>query len=124
MKQEELEYYARNTAGLHGSRLIETVRRALDEGGFIERPQRPGIPPIHPTYGVAMERAFYPLQVEMSPCTYGLRTEQLIGAGKPRPIRGEEERGKTKNFVVRAVKLPEDREAIKEFAYTDVSASD
>ncbi|WP_169053432.1 class I SAM-dependent methyltransferase [Alteraurantiacibacter aquimixticola] len=124
LDQEKLEYYAHNTAGLHGDRLIETVRRALDEGVFIERPHRPGIPPIHPNYGVAMERAFYPLQVEMSLRTYGLDTVQLIGAGAPRPIAGEHERGKTKNFVIRGVKLPESIEALQEYAKTDTTKVD
>lgn len=119
LSQEQLEYYARNTSGLAGERLIETVRRAIDEGVFTERPHRPGIPPIHPAYGVAMERAFYPLQVEMSLRTYGLRTEQLIGVSKPRLIMKEEERGKTKNFVIRGTKLPEDPDALKQFARED-----
>jgi SAM-dependent methyltransferase len=117
--EEKLQYYARNTSGLFGDRLIETVRRAEDEGIFTERPHRPGVPPIHPVYGVAMERAFYPLQVEMSLRTYGLGTEQMIGIGSPRLIRSEEERGKTKNFVIRATKLPENREALKEIARQD-----
>jgi SAM-dependent methyltransferase len=119
LPEEQLRYYAHNTSGLFGERLIETVRRALDEGVFTERPYRPGTPPIHPGYGVAMERAFYPLQVEMSLRTYGLRTEQLIGVSKPRLIRSEEERGKTKNFVIRGTKLPEDPEALKQFARED-----
>ncbi len=116
---ETIDYYARNTAGLFGERLIETVRRGIEDEGFTERPHRPGMPPIHPGYGVAMERAFYPLQVEMSLRTYGLRTEQLIGVSKPRTLRNEEERGKTKNFVIRGTKLPEDHEALKQFARED-----
>jgi SAM-dependent methyltransferase len=116
---EQIQYYAENTAGLFGERLIETVRRALEEAAFTERPQRPGVPPIHPGYGVAMERAFYPMQVEHSLRTYGLRTEQLIGISKPRLIRSEEERGKTKNFIIRGTKLPEDAEALKQFARED-----
>jgi SAM-dependent methyltransferase len=116
---EEIEYYARNTAGLFGDRLIETVRRALDEGRFTERPYRPGMPPIHPRYGVAMERAFYPLEVELSLRTYGLMTQQVIGTSKPRPLNSEEERGRYKNFVIRATKLPETQEAMKQFAAED-----
>lgn len=116
LPQEKLEYYAQNTSGLWGDRLVETVRRAIEDGVFTERPHRPGVPPIHPGYGVAMERAFYPLQVEMSLRTYGLRTEQLIGVSKPRRIRDEDERGKTKNFVIRGTKLPEDADVLKQFA--------
>ena len=116
---DQIEYYARNTSGLFGGRLIETVRRAIEGGTFTERPHRPGMPPIHPGYGVAMERAFYPLQVEMSLRTYGLRTEQLIGISKPRLIRSEEERGKTKNFIIRGTKLPEDPDVLKQFARED-----
>lgn len=116
LSTEQLEYYARNTSGLFGARLVETVRRAIEEGVFTERPHRPGIPPIHPGYGVAMERAFYPLQVEMSLRTYGLKTEQLIGVSSPRLINSEEERGRTKNFVIRGTKLPEDPETLKQFA--------
>jgi hypothetical protein len=48
-----------------------------------------------------------------------LRTEQLIGISKPRLIRGDEERGKTKNFIIRGTKLPEDAEALKQFARED-----
>ena len=113
---ETIEYYARNTSGLFGDRLIEFVRRGLEDGVFTERPHRPGVPPIHPRYGVAMERWFYPLQVELSLRTYGLRTEQLIGVSNPRLIRSEEERGKTKNFIVRGTKLAEDHHALKQFA--------
>jgi SAM-dependent methyltransferase len=119
LPEDQLKYYAHNTAGLFGERLVETVRRALDEGVFTERPHRPGIPPIHPVYGVAMERAFYPLQVEMSLRTYGMKTEQVLAGSTPRPIRSEEERGRTKNFVIRATKLPEDHEALKAFARED-----
>lgn len=122
LRHADLEYYARNTTGMWGERLIETVRRGLDGEGFTERPHRPGVPPIHPAYGVAMERAFYPLQVEMSLRTYGFTTEQLIGVTNPRPIRDEDERGKTKNFVVRATKLPEDQEALRAFASEDTPA--
>jgi len=116
---EELDYYAKNTSGLWGARLIETVRRALDEDRFTERPYRVGMPPIHPNYGVAMERAFYPEEVELSLRTYGLMTEQVIGTTKPRALRTEEERGKYKNFVIRATKLPETIEAMKQFAVDD-----
>jgi SAM-dependent methyltransferase len=119
LSYSELEYYARNTSGLWGDRLIETVRRGLDGEGFVERAHRPGIPPIHPVYGTAMERAFYPLQVEMSLRTYGFSTQQLIGVSNPRLIRDEDERGKTKNFVIRGTKLPEDREALRDFARGD-----
>ena len=112
---EELGYYAKNTSGLWGARLC----RALDEGRFTERPYRAGMQPTHPNYGVAMERAFYPLEVELSLRTYGLMTEQVVGTTKPRHLRSEEERGKYKNFVIRATKLPETIEAMKQFAIDD-----
>jgi SAM-dependent methyltransferase len=119
LPEEKLLYFAKNTSGLFGDRLIETVRRAIEDDVFTERPHRPGVPPIHPGYGVAMERAFYPLQVEMSLRTYGLRTEQLIGVSSPRLIKNEAERGKTKNFIIRGTKLPEDPDVLKAFAKED-----
>ena len=73
---EEVAYYARNTAGLYGERLIETVRRGI-EGRFVERPHRQGAVPIHPSYGTSMERGFTASGVIEMLGEHGIRAEQL-----------------------------------------------
>lgn len=116
---ERLRYFAANTAGLWGDRLIHTVRRAVEQGIFVERPNRPGVPPIHPVYGVAMERGFHPLQVEVSLRCLGINAKQILPGAFPRPIGDEYERGRSKNFVIRGVKLSEEADVLKSLALVD-----
>jgi len=78
---DRLDYFARNTSGLHGERLIETVRRAIEGGPFIERPHRKGQLPVHPGYGTVMERGFRARDVIGRLAEHGLQGEAVAAPG-------------------------------------------
>ena len=67
-----------------------------------------------------MERAFDPLQVIMSLDTYGLDAVQLL---RDVPLQDVSKRGTTKNFTIRATKLPESRRALQEYAERKLGTS-
>ena len=116
LDDERLDYFARNCSGLHSKRLLATVRRALETGEFTERPYRPGQVPVHPSYGVMMERGFHPLQVEIALAEHGIAAMQISEEEDGRPLASEAERGASELFIVRGRKLPETLEARLEFA--------
>jgi SAM-dependent methyltransferase len=77
LPEDRVNYFARNTSGLHTGRLLETVRRAVEDGSFIERPHRKGQLPVHPGYGTVMERGFHSVDVIARLAEHGLRAEQV-----------------------------------------------
>jgi hypothetical protein len=85
--------------------LRAAVEAYLNGTGFIERRYRPGICPTQPLTGVMMERGFFPEEVERALVVQGFDAVQLL---KGRPITGPEDRGRTKNFTIRGIKLAED----------------
>src|SRR5689334_12297643 len=74
---ERVDYFARNTSGLHTDRLIATVRRAVEQNTFVERPHRKGQLPVHPGYGTVMERGFNAQWVIGALAEHGLRGEAV-----------------------------------------------
>lgn len=112
LKDEDLAHVAKNTSGLWGEEIIDAVRR-FKEGNFVERPHRPGVYPTHPTHGVVMERAFDPVQVIRALETYGLKGNQVL---RGKEIADFSKIGETKNFTIRATKLPETIEDLQDHA--------
>lgn len=88
LADDQISYYARNTSGLHGDRLIETVRRGVEEGVFTERPHRKGQLPIHPGYGTAMERGFHASDVISALEQHGFSAELLPSDDVALIVRG------------------------------------
>lgn len=115
LDEERAAYFARNTAGLHGERLVETVRRALEGVSFIERPHRPGAIAINPNHGTAMERGFYPVHVVLALAAHGLAAEEVCGPDGGPAVPSEAEDGCAHPFVVRATKLPESVDALQAY---------
>lgn len=88
LTDEQAAHYACNTSGLHGKRLLDTVARAVEGGGFIERPHRPGQLPIHPGYGTAMERGFHATDIFSAMEQHGLEPELLPSDDVALIVRG------------------------------------
>lgn len=116
LDDDRIAFFARNCSGMHGERLVQSIRSALVTGEFIERPYRPGQVPVHPSYGVVMERGFHPIQVEFALAEHGIRAVQIRQDGSGDPIESEEERGDDALFVVRGTKLPDTLESREELA--------
>jgi SAM-dependent methyltransferase len=112
---ERVAYFSRNCSGMHTDRLIATIQRALDGGPFIERPFRPGQVPVHPGYGVMMERMFHPLQVEMALAEHGIMARQITHDERSCAI-AEQERGRSGTFVIAGERLPDTLDARIELA--------
>lgn len=92
LSDDRIAYYARNTSGLHGERLLGTVERAVDGGRFVERPHRPGQLPIHPGYGTAMERGFHATDIFSAMEQHGLEPELLPSDDVALIVRGRKAR--------------------------------
>lgn len=88
LSDDEVAYYARNTSGMHGDRLRETVKRSLEGGTFTERPHRRGQLPIHPGYGTAMERGFHTWDIVSDLEKHGFATEVLPREDVAAIVRG------------------------------------
>ena len=74
----EIDYLANNTSGLFGNRLTTEVEKYLRKDGWVERPYRPGLCPTNPSSGgMVMERAFHPVQVELTLAEFGIRARQV-----------------------------------------------
>ena len=111
LDQERAAWFAKRCAGLHTRRLLATVRQALDTGQFVPRVFRPGQVPVHPGYGVMMERMFHPLQVEMDLAEHGIAAVQLANDDPARVVSSEQERGASGVFIIRGEKVPDSLEA-------------
>jgi SAM-dependent methyltransferase len=80
----DLDYLAHNTSGLFGDRLAIEVGKYLTREGWVERPYRPGICPTNPgSGGVVMERAFHPIQVELTLAELGICAHQVHMRSQP-----------------------------------------
>jgi len=75
----KVDYLAQNTSGLFGDFLLQVIEEYMRTGDVICRPYRQGVYPTNPDHsGVVMERAFNPIQVEMSLSSYGLVSRQIF----------------------------------------------
>ncbi len=78
LDSDQINYLAANTSGLFGDRLKIEVGKYLRKSGWVERPYRPGICPTNPgSGGVVMERAFHPIQVELTLAELGICAHQV-----------------------------------------------
>jgi SAM-dependent methyltransferase len=85
LSDAEVDYLARNTSGLFGDYLAETVDRYVAGGGFVARPYRHGICPTSPLDGGAvMEFGYHPKQVVMTLAAFGIHARR---ADPPPPLR-------------------------------------
>lgn len=73
---DQLDYLADTTSGLFGDRLLSEVGKYLSGKGWVERRFRSG---------VVMERAFHPIQVELSLAEFWIAAKQV---SIPRPGTG------------------------------------
>ena len=79
----ELNYLAENTSGLFGERLEIEVSKYMRGEGWVPRPYRPGVCPTNPgPGGVVMERAFHPIQVELTLAEFGIQARQVYPRSK------------------------------------------
>ncbi|MCA3265847.1 MAG: class I SAM-dependent methyltransferase [Azospirillum sp.] len=75
---DRLDYLADTTSGLFGDRLLSEVGKYLSGKGWVERRFRSGVCPTNPMPGgVVMERAFHPIQVELSLAEFGIAAKQV-----------------------------------------------
>ncbi len=116
LDEDQVKYLAANTSGLFDEGLLESVRAFVNGEAFVERPYRPGICPTNPRQGVIMEGGFFPDQVERALMLQGFDAAQLY---KGKVVTDVTDRGRTKNFVIRGVKLPEDVAALQAYAERD-----
>lgn len=110
--EDRVEYFARCTAGLDRERLLDSVRKAIETGQFVERRYRPGSVAINPNHGTAMERGFYPIQVILSLAANGMSALQVLDEDGNAPVPSEAVDGCGNPFVIRAIKLPEDQQEL------------
>lgn len=84
LKAQQLDYLADTTSGLFGDRLLREVGKYLSGNGWVERRFRDGICPTNPMPGgVVMERAFHPIQVELSLAEFGIDARQVTIPRRP-----------------------------------------
>ena len=76
---QKLDYLAKNTSGLFGDFLAQTVKNYIEKGTLTERPYQEGITPVNPSAsGVVMERGFHPKFVEMLLQNHHFETFQIV----------------------------------------------
>jgi hypothetical protein len=81
---DQLDYLADTTSGLFGERLLREVSKYLAGTGWVERRFREGICPTNPMPGgVVMERAFHPIQVELTLAEFGIDARQVAIQRRP-----------------------------------------
>lgn len=63
IKEDKIDFLAKNTSGLFGDYLNQAIDRFAQTGELVCRPHRPGNAPTYPDSGEVEERGFYPEQV-------------------------------------------------------------
>jgi SAM-dependent methyltransferase len=77
----KVDYLARNTSGLFGDFLVQTIDQYVKTGKLIERPYRKGMCPVNPSHGGAViERALHPLFIQLALESHGFKVQQLVPA--------------------------------------------
>jgi SAM-dependent methyltransferase len=120
LPDEDVEHIARNTSGLWGDQIAKAIED-FKAGRLVKRPYRPGICPTHPALGVMMEKAFDPTQVIRALEMYGMSAKQVLRGVERDDLRMI---GATKNFTIRARKLPADVGALQDFARAALASDD
>ncbi len=110
----DLDHISNITSGMWGNDLLNFVDNYLDNRGNVtQREYQAGIVPVHPVYGVVMERGFYPIAVEISLRLCGFDTVQTL---RGKAITNNTQRGETKNFTILGKRIENDQVSVKKLA--------